>query len=137
MDPWLKAAIDYIPTWMALQMQVTERPGCAVAIHHKARTVLDLALGQADIRTGASLTTRHRFRAASHSKTFAAAGILKLREQGLLQLDDWIGHHLQDLHPDIAKVRIAQLLAHGAGVTRDGATAGNSSTAAPFSMRPR
>lgn len=132
MDPSLKAAIDYIPTWMALQMQVTERPGCTVAIHHKERTVLDLALGQADIRTGASLTTRHRFRAASHSKTFAAAGILKLREQGLLQLDDRIGHHLQDLHPDIAKVRIAQLLAHGAGVTRDGADSGQFVDRRPF-----
>ena len=38
----------------------------------------------ADLSTGEALTPRHRFRVASHTKSFTAAGILKLREQGKL-----------------------------------------------------
>ena len=45
------------------------------------------------------LSPRHRFRVASHSKSFTAAGILKLREQGRLGLDDPAGRYVKGLHP--------------------------------------
>ena len=45
-------------------------------------TVAELALGAADMRNNRRLTPRHRLRIASHSKTFTAAGVMLLREQG-------------------------------------------------------
>lgn len=122
--PWLKAALDYLPRWMEMQMRATERPGVSIAIHHRTQNLLSLALGHADAVAGSRLTPRHRFRIASHSKSFTAAGILKLREQGRLQLDDPVGRHIEGLHPKLAGATLAQLLSHSAGTTRDGADAG-------------
>jgi CubicO group peptidase (beta-lactamase class C family) len=132
MDKWLRAALDYIPRWLELQTRASERPGCAIAIQHGPRTVLDLAFGQASLATGEALTTRHLFRIASHSKSFTATGILRLREQGRLQLDDPVGHHVAGLHPSVAKARIAQVLSHSAGIVRDGPDSGQFIDRRPF-----
>ena len=79
MEPWLAAALDYIPRWVAFQMRQLDQPGCVVAIDHRGVTVLDHAVGTADLGTGERLTPGHRLRVASHSKTFTAAGILRLK----------------------------------------------------------
>jgi CubicO group peptidase (beta-lactamase class C family) len=120
MVKWLKPALDYIPQWLEFQMLQHEQPGCVIAVTHKGRIVLEEAFGHADLIKGTPLTPRHRFRVASHSKSFTAAGIMKLREQNKLQLDDRIGRYVKDLHPAVAHVTIAQLLSHSAGIVRDG-----------------
>jgi len=132
MEPWLKAALDYIPRWLEFQLRATERPGMAVAIQHRQRTVLDLALGHARLAGRKALTPQHQFRIASHSKSFTAAGVLRLREAGLLQLDDPVGRHVGGLHPEIAAATLAQLLSHSAGVARDGPDAGQFQDRHPF-----
>jgi CubicO group peptidase (beta-lactamase class C family) len=124
MDDWLKPALDYIPQWLEYQMRLFEQPGCVIAIIHKGRVVLERAFGYVDILSRAPLTPRHRFRVASHSKSFTAAGIMKLREQGKLGLDDRIGHYVEGLHPAVAEATIAQLLSHSAGIIRDGNDSG-------------
>ena len=32
MEPWLKAALGYIPQWLGHQMRLTEQPGAVLAI---------------------------------------------------------------------------------------------------------
>jgi CubicO group peptidase (beta-lactamase class C family) len=135
METWLRAAIDYIPLWMDMQMRATERPGVSLAIRHRQRTVLELAMGHADAPARKRLTSRHRFRIASHSKSFTAAGILKLRQAGRLQLDDPVGRHVAGLHPRLAEATLAQLLSHSAGTTRDGPDAGQFQDRRPFLHR--
>ena len=120
MAKWLEAALDYIPSWLEFQLRESRQPGCAIAVAYRGRVVLDRAFGFADCSTGELLTSRHRFRAASHSKSFTAAGIMKLRESGALSLDDSIGKHVAGLHPRIASARIRQVLSHGSGISRDG-----------------
>jgi CubicO group peptidase (beta-lactamase class C family) len=132
MDNWLKPALDYIPQWLEYQMRESEQPGCVIAVVHKGRVVLEQAFGYADIVSRTPLTPRHRFRVASHSKSFTAAGILKLREAGKLGLDDRIGQHVEGLHPEIAAARIGQLLSHGAGIVRDGSDGGQWQDRRPF-----
>ena len=124
MEPWLKAALGYIPQWLGHQMRLAEQPGAVLAIAHRGRLVFEQAFGQADITKDIALSPRHRFRVASHSKSFTAAGILKLREQGRLGLDDPAGRHVKGLHPAVAKATIAQLLSHSAGIIRDGTDSG-------------
>jgi D-alanyl-D-alanine carboxypeptidase len=132
MEKWLAAALDYLPRFIEHQMRVTEQPGCTLAVAHKGRVVLERAFGQADLATGEALTPRHRFRVASHSKSFTAAGVLKLREAGRLKLDDRIGAFVPGLHPKVAAATLGQLLSHTAGVVRDGADAGQWSDRRPF-----
>ena len=132
MDKWLAAALDYIPRWIDYQMRLTEQPGCTVAVAHKGKLVLEQAFGHADLVRDLALTPRHRFRVASHSKTFTAAGILKLREEGRLQLDDRVGDFVFGLHADVADTTVMQLLSHTAGLIRDGFDAGQWQDRRPF-----
>jgi len=131
-DRWLGAALDYIPRWLEFQVRQTELPGCVIAVAQRGRIVLERAFGYADLARGVALTPRHRFRVASHSKTFTAAGIMKLREQGRLGLDDRAGRFVRDLHPKVGRATIAQLLSHSAGLVRDGWDAGQWQDRRPF-----
>src|SRR5438045_493946 len=96
---WLSPALAYIPAWPDYQVRATEQPGCALAVAWGAEVVLDVAFGHADLVAGAPLTPRHRHRVASHSKSFTAAAVMKLREQGRVKLDDTAGQYVRGLSP--------------------------------------
>lgn len=132
MERWLASALDYIPHWLDFQMRASQQPGCLVAIAHRGTIILERAFGSANLATGEALTPRHRFRVASHSKSYTAAGIMKLREQGKLKLDDSAGQFVSGLHPAVARVTIAQLLSHTAGMIRDGDDAGQFADRRPY-----
>jgi CubicO group peptidase (beta-lactamase class C family) len=135
MEPWLKSALGYTRGWIEFQLTATQRPGCIVAIAHRGRVVAEYAFGHANLATGEKLTPRHRFRIASHSKSFTAAAIMKLRERRKLRLDDPVGQYVGDLHPRVAETTLAQILSHSAGLTRDGADAGQFTDARPYLSR--
>src|ERR1700754_3876554 len=132
MAAWQQPAIDYIRSWIEFQMRASQQPGCIVAIAHRGKVVAEHALGYANLETGEKLTPRHRFRIASHSKSFTSAGIMKLRERRQLRLDDPVGQYVKGLHPQVAETTIAQVLSHSAGLTRDGADAGQFSDRRPY-----
>jgi CubicO group peptidase (beta-lactamase class C family) len=132
MPTWLDAALDYVPRWLEHQMAVAEQPGCVVAIARHGHVIFERAWGVANLDTAEPLTPRHRFRIASHSKTFTAAAVLILRERGKLGLDDAAGRYVAGLHPDVARATIGQLLSHSAGLTRDGPDAGQFMDARPY-----
>jgi CubicO group peptidase (beta-lactamase class C family) len=131
-ESWLQPAIGYIRNWIEFQLRASQQPGCIVAIAHRGKIVAEYAFGHANLATGEKLTPRHRFRIASHSKSFTAAGIMKLREQRKLRLDDPVGQYVKGLHPQVAQTTITQLLSHSAGLTRDGADAGYFADRRPF-----
>ena len=135
MERWLQPALDYILSWIEFQMRASGQPGCILAVAHRDRVVLEQAFGHADLGKDEKLTPRHRFRIASHSKSFTAAGIMKLREQRKLHLDDPVGLFVNGLHKQVAEATIAQLLSHSAGVIRDGADAGQFTDSRPFLSR--
>jgi D-alanyl-D-alanine carboxypeptidase len=132
MSDWLSPAVEYIESWTELQQRRLDLPGLAIAIRDPDGLRLDAAFGVADLGTGARLTPKHRFRVASHSKTFTAAGIMKLREAGRLRLDDAVGQYVDGLAPAIAGATVAQLLSHTAGICRDGTDAAQWSDRGPF-----
>ena len=132
MEPWVQDAVGYIRSWIEFQMRTTQQPGCIMAVAHRGKVIAEFAFGEANLATGEKLTPRHRFRIASHSKSFTAAGIMKLREQRKLRLDDPVGLYVKGLHPQVAQTTIAQLLSHSAGLTRDGADAGQFGDRRPY-----
>jgi CubicO group peptidase (beta-lactamase class C family) len=132
MEPWVQSAIGYIRNWIEFQVRGSQQPGCIVAIAHRGKIVAEYAFGHANLATGEKLTPRHRFRIASHSKSYTAAGIMKLRERRKLRLDDPVGQYVEGLHPQVAQTTIAQILSHSAGLTRDGADAGQFADRRPY-----
>ncbi len=124
MEDWLERTAAYIPTWIDYQFRLPEQVGCLLAIVHEGELVLEYASGSANLATAEPLTPRHRFRVASHSKSFTVAGLMLLRESGRLKLDDTVGAFVPGLHDDVAQATLAQVMSHTAGLTRDG-NAGN------------
>ncbi len=132
MPAWLDPALAYVPQWLDLQAAKHGLPGLSVAVAHRGAPVMAHAVGLASVRGGETLTAQHRFRVASHSKTFTAAAVMKLAEAGRIRLDDRVGTHVKGLHKTVAAATIAQLLSHTGGVTRDGEDIGQWSDRRPF-----
>lgn len=132
MDTWLKAALAYIPQWLAYAMRQHQQAGCSLAVAQHGKLVGEWAFGHADRDRDEPLTPRHCFRVASHSKTFTATALMKLREQGRCRLDDPIGQYVPGLQADVAAATLSQLLSHTAGLVRDGTDAGQWADRRPF-----
>jgi D-alanyl-D-alanine carboxypeptidase len=73
MEKWLAAALDYIPAWIDFQMRPDRAAGRLARSQPSGKPVLQQAFGHADAIAGVALTPRHRFRVASHSKSFTTA----------------------------------------------------------------
>ncbi len=132
MDRWLQAALDYIPSYLDYQVRMQHHPGCVVAVAHRNKVIIEHAFGFANLASGEPMTPRHRFRVASHSKSFTAAGVMKLREQHKVHLDARAGDYVKGLHAKSAQARIGQLLSHSAGFVRDGLDSGYFLDRRPF-----
>ncbi len=78
--------------------------------------LLEHASGNADYDTTPN-TIHTLFETASVSKQFTAAAILRLHQDGLLQIDDPVSAHLPDGSPDDRGVTIRQLLSHTSGIS--------------------
>jgi CubicO group peptidase (beta-lactamase class C family) len=91
-------------------------PGAAVLISQGGRTIVRSARGMADIELLAPLSPDNVFRMASVTKTFTAAMVLKLAEQGRLSLDDPLARYVPDI-PNGEQITLRQLLNHTAGVS--------------------
>ena len=102
-------------------------PGGAVAVVKDGRLVFARAYGLADVATGDVVQPDDLFRIASLSKPITAAAVLKLEEDGLLDLDAKAFSALADLEPPpgatvdprLGDITIRQLLYHSGGWNRD------------------
>lgn len=94
------------------------QPGASIHIQKGAVTVFSQSYGLADFRTGEPITSKTLFNLGSISKTFVAYGILLLRDQGKLSLDDPLTKYFPDFkNKSIAnKVTIRHLLTHTSGL---------------------
>jgi D-alanyl-D-alanine carboxypeptidase len=100
-------------------------PGELLRVYAPARGVdVSLAAGVFDRASGRALQPNHGFRVASVTKTFVAASMLRLHEQGRIGLDDPIARHLpaeyvQVLRGDgyaVDSITIRHLLTHTSGI---------------------
>lgn len=95
-----------------------DEPGGAVLILSGDSVVFSGAWGLADLRTREPVTTKTLFNLGSVSKTFVANGILRLRDEGKLSLNDSLVKYFPGFtNPDIgSRVRIRHLLTHTSGL---------------------
>jgi CubicO group peptidase (beta-lactamase class C family) len=95
-------------------------PGAGVALVSNGALVWCGGIGKADVASGRDITCDTEFRVGSVSKTFVALALLKLQEEGKINLEA----RLQDVAPEVPvknpwestnPVRIVNLLEHTAG----------------------
>jgi len=100
-------------------------PGAAIAIIENGEIVLQKGYGFSDIENEVKVDTKTGFNIGSISKTFAAWGVMKLVQDGKLDLDApaekylsrW---HLPESEFDSNEVTIRRLLSHTAGLSLHG-----------------
>jgi CubicO group peptidase (beta-lactamase class C family) len=91
-------------------------PGATLAIVSGGRVVYVKAYGTANVETGAPMTPDLLFRLGSTTKMFTAAAVVRLAEEGRIDLMKPVGDYIKGLHPSIARVTAHQLLSHTAGI---------------------
>lgn len=111
-----------------LNAEVAENPslpGELLHVHAPAWEVdATLAAGVFDRASGRRLEPHHGFRVASVTKTFVAASVLRLHEQGRMGLDDPIARHLSAEYAALLRgdgyavdsITVRHLLTHTGGI---------------------
>lgn len=109
--PAAEAAIDAT----AARTLAQGSPGMLVGVYERGEPRFLRAYGLADLETGTAMRTTSVFRIASVTKTFTAAAVLALAEDGRLRLDDPLSAYLPGF-PNGAAITIEQLLVQTAGL---------------------
>jgi CubicO group peptidase (beta-lactamase class C family) len=112
---------SYLDSRIKELMDIYEIPGATIALIKGGETVWVQAYGYADLETGRKMTVDTYVRVQSISKPVTAWGIMKLVEQGKIDLDSPVKHYIKNWKfPDSEfseeKITIRQLLSHSAGM---------------------
>ena len=100
---------------LAVEQSKQRLPSVAAGIVRDGKLVWSDAVGTLDGRTGGTRpSAATQYRIGSISKTFVGVEVMRLRDEGRLDLGDPIGTHLPEV--PFPQVTIAQLLTHTAGL---------------------
>jgi CubicO group peptidase (beta-lactamase class C family) len=105
------AAIDRIFSWAT-----PDAPGCAVAVSHLGKLVVNKAYGLADIERRVPLTPATILDAGSVRKQFVAAAVLLLVEEGRVSLSDDVRKFIPQLPDYGSTITVDHLLTHTSGL---------------------
>jgi CubicO group peptidase (beta-lactamase class C family) len=92
-------------------------PSIAASVFHGQELVWADAIGLADVEEHREATPDTQYAVASITKTFAAAAVMQLREEGLLDLDDPLSRHLPEAAHGTLTLR--RMLSHLSGLQRE------------------
>lgn len=98
------------------EMRQKNAVGAAVAIIKDGKTVFTKGFGTANAETNAPITSTTLFQVGSITKTFTAAMILGMADEGKIKLDAPVGDYVRNLSPKLSKVNLGQLLSHTGGI---------------------
>ena len=91
-------------------------PAASVSVWHDGGLVWSEAFGMADLEARLPATSEDRFRLASVSKVMTGALVMRLAEQGVIDLDAPISRYRPDLPPAHQNTTLRQLASHQAGI---------------------
>ncbi|MFN2466884.1 MAG: serine hydrolase domain-containing protein [Gaiellaceae bacterium] len=92
-------------------------PSLSAAVFRAGQVVWSEAVGLALVELGEEATPEHQYRIGSITKTFTAVAIMRLRDEGRLELDDPVGKHLPEASRGAPTLR--RMLAHASGLQRE------------------
>jgi len=100
---------------LAVEQSECRLPSVAAGLVRSGELVWSDAVGTLDGRVeGTASTVRTQYRIGSITKTFVAVEVLRMRDEGLLDLSDPLRRHIDDA--PFGDVTIAQLLSHTSGL---------------------
>lgn len=91
-------------------------PGFVVVVRHRGKELLSYTGGFANLETRTPMRLESRHEMASISKTFTAAAVLRLVDEGKLKLDDPLTKHLAGAPDSWKAITIQHLLQHTSGL---------------------
>ncbi|WP_070971346.1 serine hydrolase domain-containing protein [Vibrio sonorensis] len=91
-------------------------PGVAVTVVKDFNVIVNKGFGLAEVEHNVKTTNKTIFRVGSLTKQFTAAGILKLAEEGKIDLDSPIKTYLKDYPSTSSLVTVKHLLNHTSGI---------------------
>jgi D-alanyl-D-alanine carboxypeptidase len=123
-NPNVASNLKLLDTWLQTQIRYGKMPGVSVGIVYNGELIYQKGFGYADVEKKTPSTPDSRYRIASQTKLFTAIGIMILRDEGKLSLDDPIEKYLSWLklkpyNENDPPVSIRQLLSHSSGLSRD------------------
>ncbi len=121
----IKQALPVIDSIYKKHAAENHFPGISFGIVADGQLIYKNSYGYTDIEKKIPVTSSSMFRIASMSKSFTAMAILKLRDEGKLELDNPAYFYIPELknikYPtaDAPHITIRHLLTHGAGFPED------------------
>lgn len=107
-----KAAIDAL----LAAYDRPDQPGVVAAVSINGIVVYAKGFGLASVELPVRLSPAIRMRIGSTTKHFTALAYLLLCEEGRASLDDEIGMHIAELHPENRRATVRDLLGHVSGL---------------------
>ncbi|WP_292377407.1 serine hydrolase domain-containing protein [Methanosarcina sp. UBA289] len=101
------------------ELNVTNTPGCAVAIVSGDKIVYAKGFGVANVETGQPVTPETLFMIGSTTKQFTAYTLISMAEEGKVDINKPVGYYIKDLSPRLSNVTASQLLSHTAGLKEE------------------
>ncbi len=102
------------------QMNEGKIPGMSVVIVQNDKTILKKGFGYADLQSNKKVTSDTLFELGSNSKAFTALGVLKLEQDGLININEPITKYIPWLimkyNDKEVQITIEQFLHHTSGV---------------------
>ena len=123
-DPGVADALHLLDTWMDAAQAYGGIPGASLSVVHDQELVWAKGYGYAHVEREEAATASTMYSICSISKLFTAVGVLQLRDQGKVALDDPVAKHLdwyeiQDDYAEAGPVTVEGLLTHTSGLPRE------------------
>ncbi len=123
-DPRVQTALGLLETWAEAEMAYADIPAVSMAVVHDQDVLWTHGFGFADRERKAEASADTIYSVCSISKLFTAIGVLQLRDQGKLELDDPVSQHLpwfdiQQSYSDAPPITVRGILTHSAGLPRE------------------
>ena len=123
-DSGVAEALHLLDTWMDAAQAYGGIPGASLAVVHDQELVWARGFGFAHVEREEPATPSTMYSVCSISKLFTAVGVLQLRDEGKLDLDDPVAQHLgwfriQDEFAEAGAVTVEGLLTHTSGLPRE------------------
>jgi CubicO group peptidase (beta-lactamase class C family) len=123
-NPQVQEALHLLERWVDAQRAYEQIPGASIAVVYDQDLLWSKGFGYADREARTPATAQTIYSICSISKLFTSVGVLQLRDQGTLRLDDPVGVHLDwfdigDAYPDAPPITVEGLLTHSSGLPRE------------------
>ena len=123
-DPRVQDAFGLWAEWVEYQASLARIPGVSLGLVQDQELVGTHTFGYANPEKRVPATADTIYSICSISKLFTAVGVMQLRDEGRLRLDDPVADHLdwfniENRHPDGEAITVRGLLTHAAGLPRE------------------